>query len=159
MSRLVEVGCEEARLDFDESAVGALFAFLDAEVDRWQIPDGDLSIQFVDEAICRRLHNDFFGDPEVTDVMTFPGDPGDAHAGDLAICPAHAVDSAIAHGLSFSEEVTLYLVHGWLHLAGLDDRSEATVPAMREAEAVLMNRLRENKSIPNFRWNIEVVPS
>lgn len=152
MPRLVEVINDEPRLDLRAPTVAALCDYLDTTVSEWSIPRGDLSVRFVDEATCRRLHADFFDDPTLTDVMTFPGDPEDDYAGDLAICPAYAVESAPAHGLSLAEELTLYLIHGWLHLAGLDDRSEATVLAMRKAESTVMRRLRADRKIPAFAW-------
>jgi ssRNA-specific RNase YbeY (16S rRNA maturation enzyme) len=51
---------------------------------------------------------------------------------------------------AFSAELTLYLVHGWLHLAGHDDRVPARRRVMRRAEARAMILLGEHNSIPAF---------
>lgn len=152
MPRLVEVESEDPRLDYRPADVARLFHCLDEKIGGWRIPDGDLAIRFVDEDSCRKLHADFFNDPELTDVMTFPGDPEDEHAGDLAVCPSYAAQSAPEHHLSFAEELALYLVHGWLHLAGLDDRDDAVAAAMRQAETAVMERLRAADCIPRFVW-------
>ncbi len=153
MARIVEVESADPRLRFDPQAVVRLFHFLDQHIAGWRIPQGDLAIRFVDEDSCRLLHADFFNDPDLTDVMTFPGDPEDDHAGDLAVCPAYAASAAPEHGTKFAEELTLYLVHGWLHLAGLSDLTLAKTIAMRKAEETVMTRLQAAEIIPAFSWN------
>ena len=45
---------------------------------------------------------------------------------------------ARAHGRDFSAELTLYVVHGWLHLAGYDDLVPAKKRAMRRAPVTEM---------------------
>ena len=42
-------------------------------------------------------------------------------------------------GEPFSRELSLYLIHGWLHLAGYDDRAEADRAKMREAEQLALS--------------------
>ena len=154
MKRIVEVESEESRLIFDSDEVTALFHFLDTEspLAPLKLAPGDLAIRFVTPEASGELHAEFFDDPDPTDVMTFPGDPEDEHAGDLAVSPAYAADAAPRHGTLFAEELTLYLVHGWLHLLGHDDQSEETTREMRAAEAQLMGRLKAAGKIPSFEW-------
>lgn len=137
MPRQIEVVNEDERLAIDTTAVQELLHFLDSHISDWCLPPGDLTVAFVSPRRCRELHETFFSDPGITDVMTFPGDPEDDYAGDLAICPSHASTQAPEFGSSFSEELTLYILHGWLHLAGLDDRSEKDRSRMRQAEKTL----------------------
>ncbi len=51
---------------------------------------------------------------------------------------------------SFSAELTLYLVHGWLHLAGFDDLAPEKKRAMRRAEARAMRLLTRAGAVPTF---------
>lgn len=51
----------------------------------------------------------------------------------------------------FSAELTLYLVHGWLHLAGHDDLDPLKKRAMRRAEARAMKLLARERCLPMFR--------
>jgi probable rRNA maturation factor len=51
---------------------------------------------------------------------------------------------------AFSAELTLYVVHGWLHLAGYDDLQPAKKRRMRAAEARAMKLLRAAKAVPEF---------
>lgn len=152
MNRIVDSVVEEPRLWLDPESVRTCIAALDA-CPEYSVPAGGLEVAFVDLEACSRLHAGFFGDPDPTDVMTFPGDPEDDHAGDVALCPAVAAGSFPENGTTFREELTLYLVHAWLHLAGLDDREEADRASMRQAEALLMERLATGGALLDCRWD------
>ncbi|MFM7208221.1 MAG: rRNA maturation RNase YbeY [Verrucomicrobiota bacterium] len=106
-------------------------------------PAGSLSVAFVGDREIARLHADFLDDPSVTDVITFPGEPHPAEpfAGEICINVDQARRAAREHGQSLAEELQLYLVHGWLHLAGFDDRTPRQVAAMRAAERRVLTSL------------------
>ncbi|MGC9450398.1 MAG: rRNA maturation RNase YbeY [Oceanipulchritudo sp.] len=151
MKRKTEAVVGDMRLSLSPGSLEACIRALDEEP-AFRVPPGSLEVAFVDEVGCRRLHSAFFGDPELTDVMTFPGDPEDGHAGDIAVCPAAAAACA-GPGTPFREELTLYLVHAWLHLAGLRDDNESGRAGMRLAEAALMGSLRNKGAILEASWN------
>ena len=90
------------------------------------------------------------GDPTATDVITFEGDPAAGLAGEICVSADTARSYARAQRKDFSAELTLYLVHGWLHLAGYDDRQPAQKRRMRAAEKRAMTLLREAKAVPAF---------
>ena len=151
MPRPIEVIVTDPALELDTSSVVDCLNSLDG-VEEFTVPDGSIEVAFFDESTCSILHRDFFGDPEPTDVMTFPGDPEDRHAGDIAICPGVAARASQQLATRFDEELTLYLVHAWLHLAGLDDRDQANLRQMRAAEERLMTGLRENLLLLRAAW-------
>ena len=101
---------------------------------RFPISEGELSIAFVSDADIARVHADFMEDPSPTDVITFPAQPEMESAGEIIVSVDHARSRAIELGKPFSRELSLYLIHGWLHLAGYDDRKESDSAKMREAE-------------------------
>jgi probable rRNA maturation factor len=47
--------------------------------------------------------------------------------------------------------MTLYLVHGWLHLAGYDDREPGARRSMRGAERRAMRLLALSRAVPPFK--------
>jgi len=138
-------------LSFDESEIVALFHFLD-ESASCQIPDGELSIACLNEKAHCQLHADFLDDPSPTDVITFQGDPDEGMAGEICVSVDMAKSYAETHGEDFSKELTLYLVHGWLHLAGFDDLTEKDRQAMKKEEHVCMTNLETNNQIPMFNY-------
>ncbi|AOS45347.1 metal-binding heat shock protein [Lacunisphaera limnophila] len=104
------------------------------------------------------------GDPTATDVITFEGDPLAELAGEICLSAdtawsfvgahlARARGRAPAASLqnAFATELTLYLVHGWLHLAGYDDLQPAKKRRMRAAEARAMKLLLSAGAVPAFR--------
>ena len=127
-------------------------------------PPGELSVVLLTDPALAKVHADFMGDPSATDVITFAGDAIAGLAGEICV----SVDTAARYvGLplvgrparrqapalqeSFSAELTLYVVHGWLHLAGYDDLRSAKKRRMRAAEARAMKLLSTAKAVPTFR--------
>lgn len=98
------------------------------------ISTGELSIVFVSDPVIGQIHNDFMDDPGPTDVITFPANRAMGSAGEIIVSVDHARNRAKELGEPFSRELSLYLVHGWLHLAGYDDRNDTDRAAMRIAE-------------------------
>ncbi len=110
-----------------------------------------LSVEFLSDAKTRRLHKKFFGDPSSTDCMSFPIDldyhQSPRHLGDIFICPKTALRQADNDLDVFFDELTLYLVHGVLHLLGYDDVTPEKRKIMRQREGRAMKRLRKNGQI------------
>lgn len=116
-----------------EDAARRLFGALDASA-RFPVAAGELSVVFVGDEAIARVHADFMDAPTPTDVITFPADAAMRSAGEIIVSVDHARSRAEELGEPFSRELSLYLVHGWLHLAGYDDRNAADRAAMRAAE-------------------------
>lgn len=62
---------------------------------------------------------------------------------ELYICPEVAAKEALKRNLPYSREVTLYIVHGFLHMAGEDDLTPAAKRKMRRAESRVLKRLEQ----------------
>lgn len=129
----LEVSNRYSKLIDPEATVEALFERMDAS-ERFPISGGELSVVFVDDRTIGQIHDDFMDDPSPTDVITFPANPEMESAGEIIVSVDHAIARAVELGLPFSQELSLYLLHGWLHLAGYDDRNETDRQAMRTAE-------------------------
>ena len=87
-----------------------------------------LTVLIVDDTESARLHWQHFAVDGTTDVMTFPDDSTDPETGlhllgDLAVCADVAMREAAERGRRASDELTLYVLHGLLHLLGYDDEN------------------------------------
>ena len=60
--------------------------------------------------------------------------------GDVVICPAVAFRNASEHGVAFEDEVALLVVHGLLHLLGMDHEEEGDAERMEALEEQLLRR-------------------
>ncbi|MCR6656234.1 MAG: rRNA maturation RNase YbeY [Opitutus sp.] len=151
IERAVSISNRHPRLRFSRAAVLEVIATLDAHraLFRGGCPAGELSLAFLTDRALAQLHADFLDDPTTTDVITFEGDtalglpPGAGSAGEICVSADTAAAYAREHGRDFSSELTLYVVHGWLHLAGYDDLQPAKKREMRRAEARAMKLLSD----------------
>lgn len=163
-ARVLAVANRHSRLRFDRRALAAAVATLDA---RFAVspgsaksgapgvcPPGELSIVFLTDAALAQLHAAFLADPAPTDVITFAGDPAHGTAGEICVSAdaARRQVGARCSAAAFSAELTLYVVHGWLHLAGYDDLQPAKKRVMRRAEARAVKLLRAAGVCPRFGW-------
>jgi probable rRNA maturation factor len=119
---------------------------LDAAVQEAGIRRASLTILLVGDAESAALHAQHFDDPSTTDVMTFPdGSPdpatGIVHLGDLAVCVDVAAREAAVRERSTGDEITLYCLHGLLHLIGYDDVTAKKQARMWQAQRRLLARV------------------
>ena len=134
---------------FDLNSVTALIHFLDDRAG-CDPPPGEISIAFLEDREMADLHERYLGDPTPTDVITFPGDGENEFAGEICVSVDQAVKAAAQRDTSLAHELALYLVHGWLHLCGLDDIQCDDRRRMRAAENEIMARLMAAERIPRF---------
>jgi probable rRNA maturation factor len=151
-ARCVSIANRHPRLRLDRRAVARVIATLDAHAEKFRggCPPGELSLVFLTDPALAQLHGDFLADPSTTDVITFEGRPTLGLAGEVCVSADTAAAFAKKSGGDFSAELTLYLVHGWLHLAGYDDLVPAKKRVMRRAEARAVNLLRRAGARPRF---------
>ena len=74
-----------------------------------------------------RVHRDFLGILGATDVITFP-------YGEILVCASIAEARAREFGNTPTIEIALYVIHGLLHLSGLDDIDPADALQMAETQ-------------------------
>jgi len=123
--------------------------------------DSELSMLFVDEDAMAELNKRFLGKDGPTDVLAFPIDDDDVIEGgrspdslgpgpgvdpetadppnllgDVVVCPAVAARNAPDHAGTYDDEMALLVVHGILHILGMDhiDNEEAEAMEARERE-------------------------
>ena len=142
-------------LKFEVRAVEAMFHCLD-DSGLLQVADGELSLAFLNRGEHRRIHADFLNDPSPTDVITFPGDAREDLAGEICVSIDAAWEYARSHALKFENELTLYLVHGYLHLAGYKDKKDHEIQEIKNQEQICMSTLAKQGKIPLFMYQPDV---
>lgn len=121
---------------------GGLTRFLRAAQQLVGLP-GAVDVLLADDRALRRLNREFRSKDQATDVLSFPAAEAFVaqHAGDLAISLDRAAKQAAEHGHSLRDEVRVLLLHGLLHLYGMDHETDSGEMAKREAELRVRLRL------------------
>jgi probable rRNA maturation factor len=83
-----------------------------------------------DDAELRRLNLVFLGHDYPTDVLSFPNA---SHFGEIAISVERADAQARAFGHARIDEIRILMLHGLLHLAGMDHENDDGEMALAEA--------------------------
>ena len=98
---------------------------------------GELTVLVTDDAEIHTINQKHLGHDYPTDVISF-GYAADQNRqtlqGELVVSRQRAVDESTRRGIAADDELTLYVIHGVLHIAGLDDTDEASAAGMRAAE-------------------------
>ena len=126
--------------------------------------DTEVSLLFIDEPAIAALNKRFLDKEGPTDVLSFPiedefdrggrtpdeGGTGPATIeaatgrhlllGDVVICPSVAAVNAVDHGVTFDDEIALLVVHGILHLLGMDHGLDDEADRMERREQQLLDR-------------------
>ena len=98
-------------------------------------PESEIGLQIIDDATMQELNLQYMDIDAPTDVLSFPvpfenPGTGNPYLGDILISYPTAVRQAEAAGHSPTEEITLLLVHGLLHLLGYDHTNPQEKEAM-----------------------------
>lgn len=97
------------------------------------------TVLLTDDRELRRLNRQFLGKDYATDVLSFPSREGGAWLGEMAISIERAGEQAERLGHSLEEEIGILMLHGVLHLMGLDHEKDAG--EMRRVEMKWRRRL------------------
>jgi probable rRNA maturation factor len=105
--------------------------------------DYEISLAFVDNPTIHRLNQRYLQHDEPTDVLSFPlSEPGARRlAGELVVGVEVAIEQAAARGHDVQIELTLYVIHGLLHLCGYDDHDDVDRAVMRNRERFYLRQL------------------
>ncbi len=132
---------QAADFEIDEPLIGAIISQILADAG---IRDGNISIAIVDDDTIHRLNRQFLQHDYATDVLSFVLDADPQRQwleGEIIASYQTATRMAGEYGWSPSAELLLYLIHGALHLTGMDDASEKQRRQMQEAESRYLLRV------------------
>jgi len=127
---------------------------------------GEITINLIDDDEMIELHTHYCDDDSTTDILTFDLDESEGgvddsvccdewsglalrgnrgrrlvvHA-DIALCVDQAMRQVEERGHGVIDELTLYSIHGLLHLLGHDDHGEEDYRMMHELEDAILQEI------------------
>lgn len=157
MSFEIDVSSSEVFSDIDTAAIQAAVEHgLQVE----GVESAVLSVTIVDNATIHRLNNEHLQHDYPTDVISFQLDWMCADAtlqarsqlshgrsrdasleGEIVVSCEYAAEMAVQCGWSTQDELTLYAIHGMLHICGYDDLTPDEKELMRSRERAILQGL------------------
>ena len=98
---------------------------------------GDIGYMFVDDEKILEVNKEYLGHDYYTDIITFDYDEDDVISGDLVISLDTVRTNAEKFGREYTEELNRVIIHGILHLCGINDKG----PGEREIMEANENKI------------------
>lgn len=118
--------------EFDEDKIKTV---LDKLFSDFSFSSYQLNIIFMDDESLLKINMDYLNHNNYTDIITFDlSDSEQLKSGELYISVERVKDNSEQLSVPFSEELNRVMIHGCLHLCGLNDKSEAEKKDMRKHE-------------------------
>ena len=95
---------------------------------------GEVGYMFVDDEKILEVNNEYLGHDYYTDIITFDYCEGDTLNGDLVISLDTVRTNAEKFGKPYDEELHRVIIHGILHLCGINDKGPGEREIMEAAE-------------------------
>lgn len=95
---------------------------------------GEISYLFCDDNKILEVNQEYLNHDFYTDIITFDYSEENTISGDIIISLQTVESNSQMYKTDFLEELHRVIIHGILHLSGLNDESEEEEKAMRDAE-------------------------
>lgn len=106
---------------------------------------GDIGYMFVDDEKILEVNREYLGHDYYTDVITFDYDEDDVVSGDIVISLDTVRSNAELFGKEYDDELHRVIIHGILHLCGINDKGPGEREIMEAAENKALALLKEMK--------------
>lgn len=95
---------------------------------------GDIGYMFVSDEKILEVNREYLGHDYYTDIITFDYDEDDTISGDVVISLDTVRTNAELFGKSYDDELHRVIIHGILHLCGVNDKGPGEREIMEAAE-------------------------
>ena len=101
---------------------------------------GNLNYLFMNDEDILKANRQFVGHDYYTDIITFDYSRGDKIAGDIMISLDTVRSNAEKYGVQYFRELIRVIIHGVLHLVGINDKGPGEREIMEAAEDAALAR-------------------
>ena len=120
-------------------------AWIKAVVASYKRRLGDIGYMFVDDEKILEVNREYLGHDYYTDVITFDYDEDDVVSGDIVISLDTVRSNSELFGKEYYDELHRVIIHGILHLCGINDKGPGEREIMEAAENKALALLKEMK--------------
>ena len=128
-------------------------------LDEMEISNWDLSVLLCGDKTIKQLNSQYRKKNEATDVLSFElgveeaGEDGNPRClpGDVVISLDTLRENALYFNISEDEELRRLLIHGILHLSGMNHETNSNTEPMIIRQEFILNKLKEEHIIQNAK--------
>ena len=102
---------------------------------------GDISFIFCSDEKILELNKEYLSHNYYTDVLTFDYSKNEIISGDIFISIDTVTSNAKNYQIPLTQELYHVMIHGILHLCGMNDNNKKTIIDMRKSEKEAMDYL------------------
>lgn len=95
---------------------------------------GEIGYMFVNDDKILEINREYLGHDYFTDIITFDYDEDDTINGDIVISLDTVKTNAETFGKEYADELHRVIIHGILHLCGINDKGPGEREIMEAAE-------------------------
>lgn len=106
---------------------------------------GDVGYLFCNDEKILEINRQYLDHDFYTDIISFDYSEGNIISGDIFISLDTVRTNSQKYNTDFQEELHRVIIHGVLHLCGLDDKLEEDAIRMRESENSALKQLYSNE--------------
>lgn len=130
---------EEVSFSFNNKREVSLW--LKSVVSSFQKELGVINVIFCNDQYLLKVNQTYLNHDYFTDIITFNYNENNLISGDLFISIDRVKENAINQKMEFNVEIHRVIVHGVLHLCGLNDQSKQEKEIMRGQENLFLQKL------------------
>ncbi len=105
---------------------------------------GDITFIFCSDDKILEINIKYLSHDYYTDIITFDYSEDFLISGDIFISLDTVLSNSQKYNTDYEEELYRVIIHGVLHLCGINDKSEAEQKTMTEAEEIALNILKSS---------------
>lgn len=103
---------------------------------------GEIGYMFVNDEKILEVNREYLGHDYYTDIITFDYDEGDVLNGDIVISLDTVRSNAEQFGKTYDDELHRVIIHGILHLCGINDKGPGEREIMEANENAALAMLK-----------------
>ena len=110
---------------------------------------GEIAYIFCDDAKILEVNKEYLQHDYYTDIITFDYCEGDTISGDLFISLDTVRSNREMVGATYEQELHRVIIHGVLHLCGINDKGEGEREIMEAAENKALAMRKQKQALEN----------
>lgn len=127
--------------EIDSSLLSQLIYLVPKIINHYNFSEFSITVVCGSDDWLLQLNKQFLDHDYYTDIITFNYNENSIIAGDLCISLDRVTENALNFGVSRETEFSRVVIHGVLHLCGLNDKTDEDIANMRKTEDFFLDML------------------